>query len=134
MEINIPMKSMGAPRPRFASGHAYMPKTYKDYRAELGRWIMRNQPLPFYAKDISLLIDVTFAMPKSWSKKKRDQMDGSYHCQKPDVDNIIKPIMDELTGIVYADDASVFDIGCRKKWGIEDNIRIVIGGRKERSE
>ena len=33
----------------------------------------------------------------------------------PDVDNIPKPILDALTGIVYVDDEQVSDLLCRKR-------------------
>ncbi len=32
-----------------------------------------------------------------------------------DVDNIPKPILDALKGIVFADDSQVFDLYCRKR-------------------
>ena len=38
-----------------------------------------------------------------------------------DVDNIPKPILDALTGLVYADDGQVSDLLCRKR-GLE-NVR-----------
>ena len=39
---------------------------------------------------------VTFVlpMPKSWSKKKRAEMLDQYHTQTPDLDNLLKAIMD----------------------------------------
>ena len=35
--------------------------------------------------------------------------------QRPDIDNIAKPILDALEGLVYGDDAIVSDILCRKR-------------------
>ena len=40
-----------------------------------------------------------------------------------DVDNIPKPILDALTGLVYADDRQVADLLCRRK-SLEPNLRI----------
>ena len=37
--------------------------------------------------------------------------------QQPDVDNIAKPIVDALKGLVYADDASITDVLCRRRSG-----------------
>ena len=34
---------------------------------------------------------------------------------QPDVDNIAKPITDALKGVVYADDAHVTDVLCRRR-------------------
>ena len=41
----------------------------------------------------------------------------------PDVDNIPKPILDALNGLVYSDDAQVSDLLCRKR-NREDDLRI----------
>ena len=40
-----------------------------------------------------------------------------------DVDNIPKPILDALTGLVYADDRQVADLVCRRK-SLDPNLRI----------
>ena len=37
-----------------------------------------------------------------------------------DVDNVPKPILDALIGLVYADDSQVFDLICRKRDLTED--------------
>jgi Holliday junction resolvase RusA-like endonuclease len=58
---------------------------------------------------------VTFVlpMPRSWSKRKRAEMDGQPHRQKPDVDNLTKALLDA----VLKDDAAVWDIRASKRWG-----------------
>ena len=63
---------------------------------------------------------VTFIlpMPRSWSKRKRDDMDGKPHQQKPDKDNLEKAILDA----VYADDCCVWDGRATKLWGKEGKI------------
>ena len=40
-----------------------------------------------------------------------------------DVDNIPKPILDALTGLIYADDRQVADLMCRRK-SLDLNLRI----------
>lgn len=51
-------------------------------------------------------------MPKSWSKKKRAEMLGQPHRQKPDVDNLTKAILDA----VLKDDSGVWDMRTTKRW------------------
>ena len=51
-------------------------------------------------------------MPKSWSKKKRAEMLGQPHRQKPDVDNLTKAILDA----VLKDDSGVWDMRTTKIW------------------
>ena len=65
---------------------------------------------------------VTFQMPmaKSWSKKKKTEMLGKPHQQKPDVDNLAKALMDA----VLDEDEGVWDIRITKVWGIDAAIII----------
>ncbi|MBM7346076.1 Holliday junction resolvase RusA-like endonuclease [Pantoea coffeiphila] len=65
---------------------------------------------------------VTFVlpMPASWSRKKRAASAGQPHQQKPDVDNLMKALMDAL----FADDSSVWDFRVSKIWGETGSIRI----------
>jgi len=52
-------------------------------------------------------------MPKSWTKKKKAQMLGKPHTQKPDIDNLLKALLDA----VYADDSCVHTLsGVKKVW------------------
>ncbi len=58
---------------------------------------------------------ITFVlpMPPSWSKKKRDAMDGQPHQQKPDLDNLKKSLLDAL----FEDDSHIWDARTSKVWG-----------------
>mgnify|MGYP000370789959 CR=1 FL=1 len=65
-------------------------------------------------------LHVTFVlpMPASWSKRKRSEMDGQPHQQKPDWDNLAKALCDA----VYSDDAHIWDMRVTKLWGQEGKI------------
>ena len=58
---------------------------------------------------------ITFVMPvpKSWTKKKKAEHLGKPHQQKPDVDNLVKALLDAI----YDDDAHVWDVRATKIWG-----------------
>ena len=60
---------------------------------------------------LSLSIHAFFAIPKSASKKKRqDMIDGIIRpTKKPDMDNIVKIVADALNQIAYKDDAQIVD-------------------------
>lgn len=66
---------------------------------------------------------VTFVlpMPASWSKKKRDEMSGMPHQQRPDKDNLEKALLDA----VYSDDSRVWDGRVTKVWG--EKGKIIVG-------
>lgn len=66
---------------------------------------------------------ITFGlpMPKSWSKKKKEAMKGMPHEQVPDLDNLLKALLDA----VYADDSHISSLGCLHKcWADKGYIEI----------
>jgi len=65
---------------------------------------------------------ITFVlpMPKSWSKKRKSEMEGQPHRQKPDIDNLAKSILDAC----FDDDAVISMLFCRKIWGERGAIEI----------
>jgi len=66
-------------------------------------------------------INFFMPMPKSWSKKKKKEMHGKYHTQTPDIDNLLKALMDS----VYEDDSHIHSIGgLHKIWSHSGMIQI----------
>lgn len=59
-------------------------------------------------------------MPKSWSKSKRQEMDGQPHQQKPDIDNLVKAFLDALC----EDDSYVWNVDASKYWSSSPGIDI----------
>ena len=59
-------------------------------------------------------------MPKSWSKKKKAEMWCSPHRQRPDVDNLVKALMDA----VLKEDCCVWDIRITKRWAYKGSIQV----------
>jgi len=64
--------------------------------------------------EIADTLNVVFylPMPASWSKKKRAEMLGKPHKQKPDIDNLVKALLDA----VFDDDSHVYEIRAVKFW------------------
>lgn len=59
-------------------------------------------------------------MPASWPEHKKLVYELRAHQQKPDVDNLLKGLMDA----VYGDDSGVWDIHVTKLWGMVGKILI----------
>lgn len=70
--------------------------------------------------DNGFYVKFTMPMPKSWSKKKKNEMNGKPHTQKPDVDNLLKGLMDA----VYGDDSHIHTVFTQKIWGNDGYIEI----------
>lgn len=66
-------------------------------------------------------IQFTIPMPESWSKKKKREMEGQPHQQTPDIDNLLKALLDAI----YDDDCHIYKLSeLEKIWGIQGKIRI----------
>jgi Holliday junction resolvase RusA-like endonuclease len=48
-----------------------------------------------------------------------------YHTSRPDLDNIVKSILDGLNGVIFEDDAVVAEIVASKKYG-EERVEVQI--------
>ena len=57
-------------------------------------------------------------MPKSWSKKKMEEMIGKPHKQRPDIDNLCKAFLDAL----LEEDSFVYSLTAEKYWSNKGSI------------
>ena len=71
----------------------------------------------------SVHIVFRIAIPKTFLKKR---IGGDPHTLKPDIDKLIRPILDALTGIAYDDDNAVYEVYSRKIWWPIDLTEITI--------
>lgn len=67
-----------------------------------------------------------FGTPKSWSKNKKAAALGTPHASKPDLDNLVKFILDALNGIVWKDDAVIAEIHAKKVYSSSPKTSIII--------
>lgn len=69
-------------------------------------------------KAFGMQIDIYYQIPKSYSKKKREQcLSGLIKpTKKPDDDNIVKTISDALNGLAYYDDCQRVELITTKNW------------------
>lgn len=130
--FTVNTKAIGKERPRFNmySKTTYTPQKTKIYEEKIKNTFHEKYGFKINpsANEIYIKIDVEYAPPKSYSKKKRQELidckQGYMH--KPDVDNIAKAVLDALNGIVWLDDKQVVGLLALKAYGKEDKINIEI--------
>lgn len=84
------------------------------WRAYADRMRLEARRQDFGLPDAGAQFFFMLPMPKSWSAKKRKAMLLQPHQQKPDIDNLIKAVLDALC----EDDCTVWQIGqATKVWG-----------------
>lgn len=125
----IPGPPRGKGRPRFSrkSGTTYTDQAtaaYENLVALACREAMKGaQP---YAGAISLGVVTYMPIPASASQKKRIAMAGTNHIKKPDVDNVLKAVLDGLNGIAFHDDAQVARLHACKLYSSEPRVEVTV--------
>lgn len=67
-------------------------RRYLDYKTTLKKLSLEHK----YELTEELSVVFVMPMPKSWSRKKRIEMNGKPHQQKPDLDNLLKAFKDAM--------------------------------------
>lgn len=117
--IVIPITPVPKPRMTRADRWKERPATTKYWRyKDALKAEVRGELEPRF------MVTFRIPMPKSWSKKKRAEMLGKPHQQRPDVDNLAKAFMDALC----KEDGYVYDIRARKFWADCGSIELEESG------
>lgn len=112
-------KPQGKGRPRFArNGKPYTPAATAEYETRVANLYMNTSGQYFGEKPLRMILNVFYEVPKSTSKKRRQEIfdTGELPAKKPDADNIAKVICDALNGIAYKDDAQIVELQVIKKY------------------
>lgn len=113
--LDIYVEPMGAPRQTRADSWRDRPvvlryRAVKDLIRKSGITLQDGDGLTFHC-----------SMPKSWSKKKKLAMNGQAKTTKPDLDNMLKTVMDAM----FEQDEHIWHLSHLKKvWS--DNPRIEV--------
>ncbi len=119
ISVFIPGNPIAQPRHRvsvrFGKAHAYLPASHKVHGWKSIIWLYcSNNKLSNLNITKPVKIDLTFFMPIPKSlKNKITSMQP--HIKKPDIDNLVKAVLDSMTDChVWQDDSLVYDIASRK--------------------
>ena len=126
LELNFTIKGdpQGKGRPKFFKGHAVTPKQTRTYesliRYEASHAVDHMVEQPDFTAPCAVRIKAYYAIPDSYSKKKRALIaqKGTMGIRpgKPDIDNVIKSVLDGMNGIVFRDDVQVVRLSAEKFW------------------
>lgn len=129
MKIIIQGKVQAKQRPRLGRYSRYTPEQTKNYE----NWVKLsfiNQYPDFkpYENALKVIISVFFEIPKSASKKKREQMlIGKIRPTiRPDLDNIAKSVLDALNGLAYLDDKQIVLLKVEKFYDVSPRVELMV--------
>lgn len=97
-------------------------KAWKAEAANVARRAMGGRPL--IEGPVEVRIDAVFALAKSHHRKTID-VPAKPRDGKPDAENVAKAVLDAMTGVVYRDDAQVWDLRVRKITGGQEDFPLV---------
>jgi Holliday junction resolvase RusA-like endonuclease len=138
MRLFIHGKPIAKKRPRFARRGKHV-VTYNDQETEEGLWLLDAKKQIAEKLNGPVVVEVVFSMPRPKSHFGTGRNAGilkpsapKEHTQKPDIDNLIKFVLDCLNHCgVWHDDNDVVRIVARKLWSPGDYGGTSINIRKE---
>jgi len=120
-------------RPRFSTRGkfpvAYTPEKTKNYESDVGMMAKAamgaSEPLE---GALEAFIYVIFPVPASYSKKRTEAcLSGQEkHTKKPDLDNVVKAVLDGMSEIVFLSDSQITSIHATKVYGEVAKVEVLV--------
>ena len=132
VKFTIPGLVQAKRRPRInrQTGKVYTPNATHKYE-KLVKESYGDNPC-FKDQFISVKITFKMAIPKSYSKKKREQaLNKEIFPTRADIDNYIKSILDGLNGVCWQDDRYIYAITAEKIFAEESETIVEIKNQKK---
>ena len=125
-EFEVPGK-----RPRLNSytGVVYTPTRTKDYESLVEQYFLLKYPrFKVLEGRIKVSIIAYFSIPKTTKKADINEMleNNISPTKKPDIDNIVKSILDSMNKFAFKDDNQITKLEVEKKYSIEDKVYVKI--------
>ena len=130
-EFEVPGKVIGKGRPRLNSytGVVYTPTRTKDYESLVEQYFLLKYPR-FKALEGRIKINIIayFSIPKTTKKADINEMleNNISPTKKPDIDNIVKSILDSMNKFAFKDDNQITKLEVEKKYALEDKVYVKI--------
>lgn len=134
VSFTIPGEPTGKGRPRFRRAGSFV-KTYTPDKTvvyeNLVKLMYEQQCNDYQFQQgvpLDMRITAYYAIPKSISKKKREEMIALKirPLKKPDSSNVLKAVEDALNGIAYYDDTQIVDTQVRRFYGEKPRVVVTI--------
>lgn len=128
-EVIGDIKGKARPRVNTYTSKAYTPTNTKDYEMLIKQYFKVKYPryVPLENR-VCVKIIAQFKIPKNTSKKNTESMlEGNISpTKKPDIDNIVKIILDALNTMAFKDDNQITKLEVEKVYGEEEKVFVKI--------
>jgi Holliday junction resolvase RusA-like endonuclease len=117
LDFNFEIKPKSRPRLGL-HGHVYTTKKTKQNETEI-KLHAQSQLQEFAVSEKPFQVFIKFKFTQKKSNKTR------LHTQRPDLDNMLKTLLDALNGVIWHDDSQVFSVTATKEWADKPGIEVV---------
>lgn len=120
MILTIYGKPQPKERPKVYNGHGITPIRTRQYEAMLrSEWQKAGGEL--FEEPVSVSVQFYLPTPTSWSKAKKERAERGIvrPTVRPDIDNLVKIILDGLNGVAFKDDKQVIELMAVKFYSAE---------------
>lgn len=130
-EFSVPGKIIGKGRPRLNTytGSVYTPTRTKDYEELVQQYFLLKYPTykPFEGR-VKVEIGAYFGVPKTTKKADKELMlqNKINPTKKPDIDNIVKIVLDAMNGVAFKDDIQITKLDIEKVYSEDECIKVKI--------
>lgn len=129
--LKIDGKAIGKGRPRFnfRTKRTYTPENTRKYEELIRKEFWKKYTLcdTYLTEPLECKIKAFYKIPKSYTKKKRNECINQPYQHKPDCDNIAKAILDALNLYAYKDDNQIVKLSVEKWYTeLDDYVEIEI--------
>lgn len=116
-------------RPRLGRYGTYTPKKTQKYEEYVKAcWVSKYGAIQPAEQPLEVNIVFYMPIPKSVNKKRKAEiLSGRLkHTKKPDIDNLIKSVLDALNGLAYADDSKIIKVAVEKQYSEKPRTELSI--------
>ena len=126
--LTIPGQPQGKARARVGKWGTYTPEKTVMYENLVKTLYIEKYNTNKLDGALLMRVEAFYSIPKSVTKKVRDGIRTGeiLPTVKPDLDNVLKVIMDSLNGIAYDDDKQVVGVILGKMYDITPRVEIII--------
>lgn len=132
IEITFHLEPKSKGRPRFGRTRAGAPVAFTDkktrnYEArleEVAGDAMVSAGLDPFTGPVELRMRAYHRIPQSWSKAKKEA--ALWKDTHPDLDNVLKAVLDSTNGVIFHDDRQVVKIKAEQRWGECGRIELTV--------
>lgn len=118
------LKNGPVPRAIVTSDNAKL-KPWRQDLTQLAAWAMRTAKQPTWIAGEAVHVSIVFTFQRPQKRK------GRFKTTKPDIDKLVRAVLDGLTSVVFDDDSQVAQVSATKQYGSPERTFIRVKGATE---